>query len=205
MSPAPPVEDRNAVIRLRRAAGEKLHVIAADFAISRQRAHQIVHRVDRKKRPQPPPGNSRSERNQEIVRRRLLGDKLRELAADFGLSVSTVSTIVPRRQPGLRLVAWRPKRKAALRGFVTVELPLIGLVLDCAVLESAGRRWVHLPTKPRIEDGRHRRSARGPVISWQDQALRDALSARLVAAVVAEDPEAFDVTHGRAASQGGRI
>lgn len=193
MSAAPPVEDRNrnAVIRQRHAAGEKLPVIAADYGISQQRIHQIVHIVDRRKRP---PRNPRSERNQEIVRRRLLGDKLRELAADFGLSMTTIGNIVPRRQPPLRLVAWRPQRKAALRGFVTVELPLLGLLLDCAVLESAGRRWVHLPTKT-LEDGRHRRSARGPVIAWQDQQLRDALSARLVAAVIAEDPEAFgDIT-----------
>lgn len=197
MSAAPPVDDRNrnAVIRLRYAAGEKLPVIAADYGVSPQRIHQIVHIVDRRKCPPRPPGNPRSERNQEIVRRRLLGDTLRELAADFGLSMTTIGNIVPRRQPPLRLVAWRPQRKAALRGFVTVELPLLGLLLDCAVLESAGRRWVHLPTKTQIEDGRHRRSARGPVIAWQDQQLRDALSARLVAAVIAEDPEAFgDIT-----------
>ena len=98
----------------------------------------------------------------------------------------------------LRLIAWRRVRKNSLRGFATVELPVIGLkVLDVPVLETNGRRWATLPAKPQLEDGRQRCDAAGkpaysPILAWRDRTLRDAFSERVVSLVLASDPGAFE-------------
>jgi len=92
----------------------------------------------------------------------------------------------------MQLLAWRPLRKNSLRGFATVELPIGLRIIDAPVLETNGRRWATLPSKPQLEDGRHRcddsgKLAYSPGLEWHSKLLRDAFSDRVVELVLERD------------------
>jgi hypothetical protein len=72
--------------------------------------------------------------------------------------------------------------KGALRGFADLALDS-GMVLhDCQLMESNGRRWVNLPSKPQLDaDKRAKVGADGkvayaPVISIPDRERRELFS-----------------------------
>jgi len=56
----------------------------------------------------------------------------------------------------MRASGWRPHLSGSLRGFFTLELPSGLIINDLTLHEKDGKRWVGLPGKPQIEDGRHR-------------------------------------------------
>jgi hypothetical protein len=101
----------------------------------------------------------------------------------------------PRR---LRLIEFHPLTKGALRGFVSIELPLGLTISDCPVLVSGGKAWVSLPSKPQLNgDGTPRRDADGkvlyvPILRWRQRDLANRFSDAVVALVRAEHPGALD-------------
>lgn len=49
----------------------------------------------------------------------------------------------------IQIQDFRPFKKNTLQGFVTIRLTNIGLeIRDCPVHESAGKRWIQMPSKP---------------------------------------------------------
>lgn len=94
---------------------------------------------------------------------------------------------------------WRPLRKGALVGFVTVTMPS-GLTLhEVSVLETSGRFWASPPSKPMIDrhgvamidDNGKRRFA--SLIEFADRDTRSRWSAAVLEALRAAFPEALAV------------
>jgi hypothetical protein len=89
----------------------------------------------------------------------------------------------------LRLVRGRPLKKASLRGFATIKLPIGLTIRDCPVLIGRNGAWATLPGKPQIDaEGRHKKDVNGKaayvaVLGWEDRALNDRFSAAVVSAV----------------------
>jgi hypothetical protein len=49
----------------------------------------------------------------------------------------------------IQIQGFRKYEKNSLKGFVTLQLPTVGLeIRDCTVHEANGKRWVGLPAKP---------------------------------------------------------
>ena len=82
----------------------------------------------------------------------------------------------------IEIKAFRKFEKNSLRGFVTVELPTVGLeIRDCTVHESNGKRWVGLPAKPyQAEDGSTKYSY---IISFPDKAIYGAFQGQVLKAL----------------------
>jgi hypothetical protein len=89
----------------------------------------------------------------------------------------------------LRLIAWRPLAKGALRGFATVELPIGLKLVDCPVLVSKGKVWASLPSKPVLDrNGRQKtdvngRPAYAAILEWRSRELSDRFSQAVVTAI----------------------
>ena len=67
----------------------------------------------------------------------------------------------------MRASDWRPHQSGTLKGFFNLQLPS-GLVLNGLTLHQNGeRRWVGLPGKPQLEDGRHRLDPKTGKPAWQ--------------------------------------
>jgi hypothetical protein len=99
----------------------------------------------------------------------------------------------------VQVESFKPLRSNTLFGFVTLLVPEVHLrIHDATVHESHGRRWIGLPGKAQIgRDGNTRRDDRGkllytPVVQFTDRATSDAFSARAIAALLADYPDAFD-------------
>jgi hypothetical protein len=98
----------------------------------------------------------------------------------------------------MRLLEWRPIRKASLRGFCCVELPSGLIVRDVAVHNKGGRSWAALPGRPVLDhDGRHVSNNVGQkqyaaVLVWRDRELVDRFSARVVELICAAHPGVLD-------------
>jgi hypothetical protein len=52
---------------------------------------------------------------------------------------------------------WRPRASGTLQGFFVLTLPSGFVINDCTLHEKGERRWVWLPGKPQLEDGKHRK------------------------------------------------
>lgn len=94
---------------------------------------------------------------------------------------------------------WKPMRSNTLFGFVDIVVPELHLrVKECTAHESHGKRWVGLPAKPQItRDGVVRRNENSKVVytailQFTDRATSDAFSERVIAALLATYPHAFD-------------
>jgi hypothetical protein len=117
-------------------------------------------------------------------------------AAVWGPQPASVLAPAPGRLR-MRLVAWKPMVKNALRGFATIELPIGLKISDVPVLVSGGKAWARLPGKPQIDrEGKQKRDARGraeyvPILTWRNKKLGDAFSERVVALVLTEHPHAL--------------
>src|SRR5262245_38602758 len=91
---------------------------------------------------------------------------------------------------------WRPLRRGALRGFITVEFEL-GLTLpDCKIFDGRDGAYVSLPDKPGIKDGQLARDRHGepiyyPVAKWRDRNRADKWSSAVIQAVRQKYPEAL--------------
>jgi hypothetical protein len=90
-------------------------------------------------------------------------------------------------------------RSNTLFGFATIVIPELHLrINDVTVHESHGKRWIGLPAKPQIErEGAVRRDDRGKiaysvVLQFTDRATSDAFSARVIAALLENFPDAFN-------------
>jgi hypothetical protein len=99
--------------------------------------------------------------------------------------------------PRMQLIAWRPLVKGSLRGFATVELPNGLQIFDVAVFANANGAWANLPSKPLLDDGRHKLGADGKpayaaVLDWNDRALAKRFSQAVVELVRLRHPEALD-------------
>jgi hypothetical protein len=104
----------------------------------------------------------------------------------------------PPSPKSIAFVAWRPLAKGALRGYVTVQLPIGLRLINCPVLVSNGKAWVSLPAKPTLDhDGKHKTDPNGkpvyaPVVEWRSRELRDRFSDIVIAAIRRMYPEALD-------------
>lgn len=102
-------------------------------------------------------------------------------------------------RPGLRLVEWKPVAKGALRGFVSVELPIGLTIREMPVLVGAKGPWVSLPGKAQIDsEGRVRRDpaksnkiAYVAVLAWRDKGISDRFSKAVIDLLLATHPRAL--------------
>jgi hypothetical protein len=109
---------------------------------------------------------------------------------------------LPLRPPSklsVRVESYTQRRSGALYGFATVIIPETRMrVFDVAVFQSHGKRWCGLPGKPQIDkDGQARRDDRSkiqyaPVLQFLDRDTSAAFSDRVIAALLATHPHAFD-------------
>jgi hypothetical protein len=95
------------------------------------------------------------------------------------------------------LKGWRPHSSGTLHGYVSVQLA-IGLVIpDMPVfVTQKGHRYVMLPTKPIVADGKHKTGADGkpeyrPAIYWSDRQTGDKLSAAAIRLLLVKHPDAL--------------
>jgi hypothetical protein len=89
----------------------------------------------------------------------------------------------------MRASGWRAHTAGTLRGFFDLLLAS-GLKLNgCTLHEQGDRRWIGLPGKPQIEDGRHRKdptTGKGlytPAAEIPAREVRDKFTAEALAAV----------------------
>lgn len=89
----------------------------------------------------------------------------------------------------IRCLKFTPLVKGALQGFADLLLDS-GLTLhDCTVMESNGRRWLGLPSKPQLDAGKNvKRAADGkvaytPCVSIGDRKRRDAFNEQALEAI----------------------
>jgi hypothetical protein len=85
---------------------------------------------------------------------------------------------------------WREVVKNSLRGFCILTLKPSGIVLhDCQLHERDGKRWVALPSKPRIDgEGRHLKDQAGKplytrLVEIQGKAERERFQVAALAAI----------------------
>jgi hypothetical protein len=97
----------------------------------------------------------------------------------------------------VKLTGWRAVRKNTLRGFCSVELAIGLQITDVAVHTKGARSWAQLPSKPQLEEGRHRidpntgKPAWTPVLTWKSRAVADRFSAAVLSELVRHYPEAL--------------
>jgi hypothetical protein len=100
----------------------------------------------------------------------------------------------------VNIEAFRSFKSGTLVGFCTVVVPELRLrIVDLTVHQHAnGRRWVGMPGKPQLNsDGTARRDERGkvaytPVLGFTDKATQAAFSDRVIEALLAFTPAAFN-------------
>lgn len=100
-------------------------------------------------------------------------------------------------RPRMRLEAFKPLARGALRGFATVRLPSGLVISDVAVCTANGRTWASLPSKPVLNrDGRHveegGKKKYASILSWSDRDTADRWSAAVVDLVRQHHPDALD-------------
>jgi hypothetical protein len=93
---------------------------------------------------------------------------------------------------------FRPYRRNTLCGFAKARIDAINLVIHDVALHAKGNsRWVQLPAKPVLRDGRHvADEATGkdqytPCLEFEGRETRDAFSHALWAAVLDRYPDAL--------------
>jgi DNA-binding cell septation regulator SpoVG len=90
-----------------------------------------------------------------------------------------------------------PLRQDALRGFVSIELP-IGLVIeDCPVLVRNNGAWAALPSKPMLDRESRRAKPDGEpqyaaIMKWRDRELRDRFSQAVIELARAAHPDVLE-------------
>ena len=98
----------------------------------------------------------------------------------------------------VKLLGWRPLVRNTLRGFADVRLGKSLVIHEIGLHAKGPSRWCGLPGKPQIDGaGNVRRGTNGkplyvPILEWADKAAATAFSHAVVAAVLAEHPDALD-------------
>jgi hypothetical protein len=99
----------------------------------------------------------------------------------------------------VQVEAFTPRRSNTLVGFATIIVPEMRLrIHDITIHEKGSARWVGLPGKPLVDRyGVAKRNDDGklvyaPVLEFIDKATRSAFSAKVIAALLALAPAAFD-------------
>ena len=99
----------------------------------------------------------------------------------------------------VRVKGFKPWRQNTLHGFVDLIVPEMHMqILGATAHESHGKRWIGLPSKPRLgPDGCAERDERGkilymPVLQFDDRKTSDAFSPQAIEALLAAHPHAFD-------------
>jgi hypothetical protein len=94
---------------------------------------------------------------------------------------------------------WVARHSNTLRGFADVLLEQTHLkIRDCAIFEKDGRRWVMLPGRPMLDrDGVALRDEDGKpkyarILEFDTREAGDEFSRAVIAAVLAQFPNAFD-------------
>jgi hypothetical protein len=99
----------------------------------------------------------------------------------------------------IRIENFKPWRSNTLHGFLDIVIPELRLrIREATVHESFGKRWVGLPAKAQItREGTVRRDERGKtaysaVLQFTDRGTSNAFSQRVIDALIAAYPNAFD-------------
>lgn len=96
----------------------------------------------------------------------------------------------------VEITEWRPMRRNNLLGFASVRMRNLE-IYDCPVLQSGNRKWIAMPSKPRLDrDGRQMKNEDGkalwsPVIGWRTRDSADRFSAAVLAELVRRHPDAL--------------
>jgi hypothetical protein len=107
-----------------------------------------------------------------------------------------------RRKLRIVCVDWKPLNRNTLRGFATVEIVEFQLqISDVAVHAKGDRTWAALPSRAWIRDGALVLDDSGkpqysPIFTFTRNAVRDAFSCAVIAAVVRFDPHALKLEEG---------
>ena len=108
-------------------------------------------------------------------------------------------SLAPRQHPGLRIGTFKPVKKGALRGFVTVHWNAAGLVFSNVgiFVSREGKPYAALPAAPVIDStGRHHRvngkKQFHAVCNWKSRERADAFSAKIVDLICRKYPDALD-------------
>jgi hypothetical protein len=118
-------------------------------------------------------------------------------AATWGPRPSAPAVYDPPR-PRLKLLAWRPVKSGALRGFASIEFAFGLRLHDLAIFVGDRGPWASLPEKPVLD--RERRQKIGPdgkpiftpVGDWRSRELSNRFSDAVLALIRAERPGALD-------------
>jgi hypothetical protein len=101
----------------------------------------------------------------------------------------------------VEFLEFRPMVKNTLRGFASVKIPSIGLIIkDITVHEKNGKRWAGLPARPMIsKDGRAMIGDDGKVqyqqlLNFTSRHTADAFSQAVINVVEQYEPDAFAET-----------
>lgn len=93
---------------------------------------------------------------------------------------------------------FRAIRQNTLRGFARISIREMRLsIYDVSLHQKGANRWAQLPSKPQVRDGVLVKDPAGkvqytPVMEFTGREVREAFSARVVEAVLAIEPHAFD-------------
>ena len=106
----------------------------------------------------------------------------------------------PADKLSIEIESFRPQRSNTLFGFATIVIPEMRLrIVDATVHEKNGSRWIGLPAKPQVtREGVARRDERtgkilySAVIEFTDAGTRNAFSERVITALLAAHPHAFN-------------
>lgn len=97
----------------------------------------------------------------------------------------------------VEIIDWRPLIKNSLRGFISVKLGKNLLFHDMPVMASSGRRWVAMPSKPRLNRdgtpviGQNGKPTYSPIVSWADRESGDRFSRSVIGALLEFHPDAL--------------
>lgn len=88
----------------------------------------------------------------------------------------------------ITIIDYRPHQSGALQGWLAVELASGMRIHGIAVFDQAGRRWLGLPNKPRLRDGKATRATSGgyiqdPVVEILDRERKSAFDRQVLAAL----------------------
>lgn len=107
----------------------------------------------------------------------------------------------------IKVEAFKPLRSNSLFGFADIVIPEMHLrIREAPVHESHGKRWVGLPAKPQVtREGVVRRNERGKtayvqILEFTDRGTSNAFSQRVIEALLADFPHAFDAEGSAATS-----
>ena len=99
----------------------------------------------------------------------------------------------------IECVGFTPYQRNTLRGFATIRLPELKLVIHDITIHQhdSGSRWASMPSKPLLDkSGVAKRTPAGKIeytqlFEFEGRETRDAFSAAVVRAVLAFAPTAF--------------